>query len=55
MSAPFPAVRRALLYHVGVAGFSAFIGDAAVAVTTSVEGVENGNILMHTIQVSCVA
>ena len=40
MGAPFSAVRRALLYHVGVAGFSTFIVDAAVAVTTRLESVE---------------
>ena len=32
----FPGMRRALLYHVGVAGFAAFIFAAAVAGTTRV-------------------
>ena len=37
---------KALLYHVGVAGFSAY-AVVAVAVSTKMEGVKNGNIDMH--------
>ena len=50
----FPGMRRALLYHVGVAGFAAFIVVAAVAGTTRVYGVENGNIHMYNTQIPCV-
>ena len=41
------------MYHVGVAGFSAFI-VVAVAVSTKVEGIENGEIDMYSICVSYV-
>ena len=32
MGAPFPRMRRVLLYHVGAAGFTAFVVVAAVVI-----------------------
>ena len=50
----FPGVRSTLLYHVSVAEFSAFIVVSAVSVTSRVEGVKNGNILLYNTQASYV-
>ena len=44
--APFPERRRALLDHMGIARYSAFIALATVAVMAMVEGAGNDNYHM---------